>query len=179
MTDIVPLKQVEKAILILRGRRVMLDADLAELYGVGTRSLIQALKRNVARFPDDFMFQLTSEEFALLRSQNVISKLAGRGGRRYPPYAFTEHGVTMLASVLNSPRAIEVSVLIVRAFVRMRETLSATRELSLKLAELERRLDTHDEAIQSLMAAIRNLMLPIESKRRRIGFVKQDEDAGT
>jgi len=122
------------------------------------------------------MFQLTAEEFALLRSRSVILK-TGRGQhRKYLPYAFTEHGVAMLASVLNSPRAIEVSVLIVRAFVKMREALSANKELAHKLAELERRLDTHDEAIRSLMGAIRNLMTPPERKRRRIGFTRPDED---
>ena len=178
MKEIIPAERIDKRILVLRDRRVLLDADLAVLYGVDTRTLIQALKRNIARFPDDFMFQLTPEEFAFLRSQNVISKLAGRGGRRYPPYAFTEHGVAMLASVLNSPRAIEVSVLIVRVFVRMREALTASRELAHKLAELEQRLDTHDEAIQSLMAAIRSLMTPPEQRRRRIGFVRPDQNAG-
>lgn len=176
MDEIIPVERIDKSILVLRGRSVLLDTDIAELYGVDTRVLVQAIKRNIARFPDDFMFQLTAEEFALLRSQNVISNPEGRGGRRYAPYAFTEHGVAMLASVLNSSRAIDVSVLIVRAFVRMREALTANRELAYKLAELERQLDTHDEAIQSLMAAIRSLMKPPEPKQRRIGFVPPEKD---
>jgi len=176
MDEVIPVERIEKSILMLRGRKVLLDADLAALYGVPTKVFNQAVKRNIARFPDDFMFQLTAEEFALLRSQIVTSN-PGRGKHtKYLPYAFAEHGVAMLASVLNSSRAIDVSVLIVRAFVRMREALTANRELAHKLAELERRLDTHDEAIQSLMAAIRSLMKPPEPKQRRIGFVPPEED---
>ncbi len=146
----------------------MLDADLAQLYGVETRLLVQAVKRNLARFPTDFMFQLDSAEWEALRSQIVISK--GRGGRRYAPYAFTEHGALMLSSVLNSATAAEVGLFIVRTFVRLRETLAAHRELAMKLEELERKVGTHDQAIASLMNAVRQLMQKPVSPSRPIGF---------
>jgi len=162
--------RVEQRILSIRGQKVILDKDLAYLYGVETRTLVQAVKRNIGRFPTDFMFQLSTEEFSSLRSQIVISKM-GRGGRRYPPYAFTEHGAIMVASVLNSERAIEISVYVVRAFVRLREYFSTHKELVNKLKELEKKLDIHDEAIQSVIAAIRQLMEPPKTKRRRIGFL--------
>jgi len=154
--------------MLIRRHRVMLDEDLAALYGVETKVLVQAVKRHIDRFPSDFMFQLSKGEFASLRSQIVTSN--GRGGRRYPPYAFTEHGTIMLASVLNSARAIEISVYVVRAFVRIREYLSTHKELAQKLAMLERKIDTHDEAIQSLIKTIRQLMMPPKVKRRQIGF---------
>jgi ORF6N domain len=157
---------VERKILLLRGERVMLDADLAELYGVETRALIQAVKRNRERFPDDFMFQLTPDEAALLRSQTVISK-AGRGGRRYAPFAFTEHGVAMLAAVLKSPRAVQVSIEIVRAFVRLRAILAGNVELARKLAALEKKFDAQFKVV---FDAIRELMAPLPKARRRIGF---------
>lgn len=157
---------VEQRILLLRGERVMLDADLAELYGVETRALTQAVKRNRERFPDDFMFQLTPDEAALLRSQTVISK-AGRGGRRYAPFAFTEHGVAMLAAVLQSPRAVQVSIEIVRAFVRLRAILAGNVELARKLAALEKKYDAQFKVV---FDAIRELMAPLSKPRRRIGF---------
>jgi ORF6N domain len=157
---------VEQKILLLRGERVMLDADLAELYGVETRALIQAVKRNRERFPEDFMFQLTADEAARLRSQTVISK-AGRGGRRYAPFAFTEHGVAMLAAVLQSPRAVQVSIEIVRAFVRLRAMLAGNIELARKLAALEKKYDAQFKVV---FDAIRELMAPSPKPRRRIGF---------
>jgi len=160
---------VESRILILRHQRVILDSDLAELYGVPVRQLNQQVKRNQGRFPMDFMFQLTAKEGEALRSQIVISK-KGRGGRRYPPYAFTEHGAIMAATVLSSKRAIEMSVFVVRAFVRMREMLAKNRQLAAKINELDRRLETHDTAIQDIIEAIKELMAPEGPSKRKIGF---------
>jgi phage regulator Rha-like protein len=160
---------VESRILILRHHRVILDSDLAELYGVTVRQLNQQVKRNRERFPADFMFQLTAKEGQILRSQIVISSQK-HGGRRYLPYAFTEHGAIMAATVLNSKRAIEMSVFVVRAFVRMREMLLKNRQLAAKINELDRRLDTHDTAIQDLIDAIKELMAPEKASKRRIGF---------
>jgi phage regulator Rha-like protein len=157
---------VERKILLLRSERVMLDEDLAALYGVETRSLVRAVKRNIARFPEDFMFQLTSEEVANLRSQTGISS-SSHGGRRYAPYAFTEHGVTMLAAVLQSPRAVQVSIEVVRAFVRLRAMLAGNVELARKLATLEKKYDAEFKVV---FDAIRELMAPASKSRRRIGF---------
>lgn len=160
---------VESRILILRHQKVILDTDLAELYGVPVKRLNEQVKRNRERFPADFMFQLTAKEAEELRSQSATSKPT-RGGRRYLPYAFTEHGAIMAATVLNSERAVEMSVFVVRAFVRLREMLSTNRELAAKLVELESRLDTQDTSIQNLFEAIKELMIPEEPTRRRIGF---------
>ena len=170
------IEPIEPVISIIRGQRVILDVDLAAIYGTDTRSLVQAVKRNLQRFPDDFVFQLTAAEDAILRSQIVISK--GRGGRRYAPYAFTEHGAVMAANVLNSERAVAMSVYVVRAFVKLREVLASTSELAEKLDALERklagRLDVHEKAIIELFAQIRKLLKPPppqpQPKRRRIGF---------
>ncbi len=166
-----PNKSIESSIRLIRGQKVMLDSDLAKIYGVTTAQLNQQLKRNSARFPNDFVFQLTRQEFGHLMSQLVISK-QGRGGRRKLPYAFTEHGAIMLASVLNSPTAIEASVRVVRAFVHLREMLGTNKELACKFAELERRLDGHDEAIKALFDAIRELLEPVAQpvQRRENGF---------
>jgi len=172
-TEIVLVDQIEPCILLIRGQRVMLDADLAALYGTTTKAFNQAVKRNLDRFPADFMFRLTAEEAAQMRSQTVTTSVSSRsmrsqdatadlrsqivtsssashGGRRYLPYAFTEHGVLMAASVLNTPRAMEVSVYVIRAFVRLREMLSTHKELAGKLAELERKVAGHDSAIPAL-----------------------------
>ena len=154
----------------------MLDSDLAAVYGVETRSLVQAVKRNNKRFPADFVFQLTPQEWDSLRSQFVISK--GRGGRRYPPYAFTEHGAVMTANLLNSTEAVAMSVYVVRAFIKLREALAGSKELAKKLADLERkltaRLDVHEKAILRLFSEIRELLNPLppseERPKRRIGF---------
>jgi hypothetical protein len=155
---------------------MMLDRDLAELYGVETRSLIQAVKRNIERFPSDFMLQLTKEEFDSLRSQNVISK--GKGGRRYLPYVFSEQGVAMLSSVLKSRRAIEVNIAIMRAFVQLRKMIDSHAELSRKLSDLERKLGDHDEQIQAIFEAIRQLMAPPDKKKKKIGYtVKEKQKA--
>ena len=161
-------ESVSQRIHYLRGQKVMLDSDLAFLYNVETRVLVQAVKRNVSRFPSDFMFQLTNEEWAALRSQNVISK--ERGGRRYLPYVFTEHGTLMLSSILNSETAIEVGLVIVRTFVQLREMLSTHKELAIKLEELERKTTSHDQAIAGLIDAIRNLMQSSTSSSTPIGF---------
>jgi hypothetical protein len=160
---------VASRILILRHQRVILDRDLAELYGVPVRQLNQQVKRNRERFPADFMFRLTSKEDQILRSQIVISS-EKHGGRRYLPYAFTEHGAIMAATVLNSKQAIEMSVFVVRAFVRMREMLVKNRQLAAKINELDRRLETHDTAIQDIIDAIKELMLPEGPSKRKIGF---------
>lgn len=164
-----PAVAVESRILFLRHQRVILDADIAELYGVPVRVLNQQVKRNQQRFPADFVLQLTAKEHEILRSQIVISRDT-HGGRRYPPYAFTEHGAIMAATVLNSERAVQMSVFVVRAFVRLREMLATNRRLAGKINELENRLDSHDSVIQDLIEAIKELMTPEEPRRVRIGF---------
>jgi len=172
---VVPVARIQKSIFLIRGQKVLLDMDLAEFYGVETRSLIQAVKRNIERFPPDFMFQLTQDEFDSLRSQIVISK--GKGGRRYLPYAFTEQGVAMLSSVLRSKRAIQVNVAIMRTFVKLREILLTHKELAHQLVDLERRLEDHDEQIQTIFEAIRQLMAPPEKPRKKIGFQVKERRA--
>ena len=173
-TSVVGVEDISRAILVVRGHKVLLDAELAALYGVDTRVLIQAVKRNRERFPADFMIELTATEWAALRSQIVTLK-RGRGQhRKYLPYAFTEQGVAMLSSVLKSARAIAVNIQIMRAFVRMRELLISNRELAQKLdqleARLEKKLTSHDEAITAILSAIRELMNPTTPKHRGIGF---------
>jgi hypothetical protein len=171
MPEIAPVVAVEtivQRIFELRGQRVMLDSDLAVLYGVPTKVLLQAVKRNHQRFQDDFMFQLSEEEWAALRSQVVTSN--GRGGRRYAPYAFTEHGSLMLSSVLTSPRAVEISRIIIRAFVWLRQSVPAYQELAAKLAELERAVSAHDQDIAAILDALRLLMPVPAGEKRRIGF---------
>jgi phage regulator Rha-like protein len=164
-----PVFAVESRILILRHQRVILDVDLAELYGVTVKRLNQQVTRNQERFPSDFTFQLNSKEHEALRLQFATSKKS-RGGRRYPPYAFTEHGAIMAATVLNSKRAVQMSVFVVRAFVRLREMLATNRRLAGKIDELENRLDTHDSAILDLIVAIKELMTPKQPPRIRMGF---------
>jgi ORF6N domain len=166
---IIITKRVGSKILILRNQRVILDVDLAELYGVSVKRLNEQVKRNPQRFPPDFSFTLTRAEDRNLRSQNATSS-SGHGGRRYLPHAFTEHGAIMAASVLNSKRAIEMSVFVVRAFVQMRQALLVKQQIASKLAELETRLDQHDSDIQQLIEAIRELMAPSPANDRRIGF---------
>jgi len=170
----VAAENIARSILRLRGHRVLLDATLASLYGVDTRALVQAVKRNRERFPEDFMFQLGPEELDSLRSQSVISNPPSRGGRRYSPYAFTEEGVAMLSSVLRSKEAVHVNIEIMRAFVRLRGLLAVNRELGAKLDEIERRVSSHDQAIAGVLSAIRQLMAPAEPKRRQIGFVSSE-----
>jgi phage regulator Rha-like protein len=170
MSALILTEQIEQKILLIRGQKVMLDSDLARLYGVAAKTLNQAVRRNRDRFPDDFMFQLTNDETKALRSQIVTLKLGRGEHRKYPPYAFTEQGVAMLSSVLRSKRAVQVNIAIMRAFVKLREILSTHRELRQKLAELERKLARHDGHIRSLFEAIRQLMEPVRPKPRRIGF---------
>jgi hypothetical protein len=168
-TAIILAKRVSSKILVLRNQKIILDTDLAELYGVPVKHLNQQVKRNGHRFPSDFLFVLTKAESECLRSQIVTSNV-GRGGRRYLPNAFTEHGAIMAATVLNSKRAIEMSIFVVRAFVGMRQALAVNQHVVSKLSELEARLDSHDADIQDLVEAIRELMAPLPANNRRIGF---------
>jgi len=180
---------IQSRILALREQRVMLDADLAQLYGVETRALVQAVKRNLARFPADFMFQLSAEEWAALRSQSVISNTEGRGGRRTAPYAFTEQGVAMLSSVLGSPRAIAVNIEIMRTFVRVRALAATHGDLAKRLAELEDKTDAltmnHDtfsrntrNQLKQVFDALRELMTPPDPPKRPIGFINPEDKGG-
>ena len=165
--EVIPIERIARAILVIRREKVMLDSDLAALYGVTTGNLNKAVKRNAERFPTDFMFQLDAEEVANLKFQFGISSW---GGRRRLPYAFTEQGVAMLSSVLNSERAVKVNIAIMRAFVKLRQTLESNRELAEKFSELERRVGVHDDEIAAILEAIRQLMAPPEKPRREIGF---------
>jgi len=172
--SLIPAERIERSIWLIRGHKVILDADLAVLYGVETRTLVQAVKRNIERFPEDFMFQLTEEEFRFLRSQTVISR--GWGGRRYPPYAFTEQGVAMLSSVLRSKRAVQVNIEIMRTFVCLRRMLASQEALARKLASLEKK---YDSQFKLVFEAIKQLMAPPEPQpKRRIGFRKEDDENG-
>jgi hypothetical protein len=162
---IVPTERIESRILLIRKNKVMLDSDLAWLYGVTTKVLVQAAKRNKGRFPQDFMFQLSRQEFQILRSQSVTSRQWG--GRRYPPYAFTEQGVAMLSSVLRSKRAVLVNVQIMRTFVRLRQLLASHAELQRRLDQLEKK---YDRRFKVVFEAIRELMEPPEKPGNRIGF---------
>jgi hypothetical protein len=166
--EIIPVERIAKRIFILRGERAMLGQDLAVLYGVAVKALNQAVKRHASRFPSDFVFQLTSEEFENLKSQIVTSSWGGL--RRALPYAFTEQGVAMLSSVLNSERAVKVNIAIMRAFVKLRQMIGTNRELAQKFSELERRVGKHDEEIAAIIEAIRQLMAPPAKPRREIGF---------
>ncbi|MDD5422550.1 MAG: ORF6N domain-containing protein [Candidatus Omnitrophica bacterium] len=177
MKELIPQGVIENKIYLIRGHKVMLDKDLSALYGVKTKNLNKAIKRNIKRFPGDFMFQLTADEFMSLRFQNGTSK-EGRGGRRYLPYVFTEQGVAMLSSILNSERAIEVNIAIMRAFVRLRDILLTHKDLAAKIAALELKYKNHDmkfseydKHIAAIFDAIRQLMAPPPEKpKRRLGF---------
>jgi hypothetical protein len=169
-----PTQDITRAILVLRGQRVLLDAELAALYGVTTKRLNEQVRRNLHRFPADFMFQLTAAEVADFRSQFATIEGGGRGQhRKYLPYAFTEHGAVQAANVLNSPRAVEMGIYVVRAFVQLRELFSSNKELAKRLdqleARIEKKLTTHDEAIAAMLSAIRELMKP-PPRRRGVGF---------
>lgn len=194
-TSLVPVEAIQQRILVMRGHRVMLDADLAVLYEVPTGNLVRAVKRNIDRFPDDFMFQLDVDEFEALRSQSGIASgdmpaqsenlifhsgiSSGWGGRRTPPFAFTEHGVAMLSSVLRSKRAVTVNIEIVRAFVLLRQLLATHVDLARKLDALEGRVGTHDAQITQIIEAIRQLMEPPPPKpKRQIGFAPPDDGSG-
>ncbi len=171
MKSLIPVEIIEQKILLIQGHKVMLDSDLAELYGVEAKRLNEQVKRNIARFPSDFMFQLTEDDYLALRSQIATLK-PGRGGhRKYLPYAFTEQGVAMLSSVLNSERAIEVNILIMRSFVKLREMISTHKDLAKKLESLEQK---YDSQFKMVFDAIRQLMTPPESKKKRaIGFGRE------
>ena len=165
----IPIERIHQAILVIRGQKVMLDHDSADLYDVKTKDLVRSVKRNTRRFPEDFMFRLTDKEFANLRCQ--IGTSSFWGGRRHTPYAFTEHGVAMLSSVLRSKRAIAVNLEIVRAFIRLRNILATHKDLAEKLQKLEEKFVDHDEKIAQVFQAIRKLMFSrVRQKRRRIGF---------
>jgi phage regulator Rha-like protein len=172
MKALIAEEVIEKKIYLIRGQKVMIDRDLAELYGVETFNLNKAVKRNIKRFPQDFMFQITKEEAGFLRFQIGMSKTRGRGGRRYLPYAFTEQGVAMLSSVLNSERAVQVNIAIMRAFVKLRKIIASNKELSKKLDDLEKKYDTQFKVV---FDAIRELMQPPETKKRKIGFKREKE----
>lgn len=168
VTNTVSIEHITQSIRLIRGQKVMLSTDLAVLYGVETRSLVQAVKRNLDRFPEDFMFPLSTEEHVFLKSQNVISKTGGRGGaRRALPYAFTEQGVAMLSSVLRSKQAVHVNIEIVRAFVKLRRILENHEDLARKLTSLERKYDAQFKVV---FDAIKELMRPPEKSKRPIGF---------
>ena len=172
--SLVPMERIERAIIVVRGEKVLLDTDLAELYGVETGALNRAVKRNAGRFPADFMFQLTPEEVEILKCQIGISSSDHGGRRRSLPYAFTEQGVAMLSSVLNSDRAVAVNIGIMRAFVKLRQMLASNAELARKLAAMEKKYDAQFKVV---FDAIRQLMSPPEKPRREIGFhVKHDDD---
>jgi hypothetical protein len=173
MESIVPVELIEKKILLIRRQKVMLSMDLAELYGVEHRVLMQAIHRNIDRFPEDFMFQLSPREFTNLKSQFVTSSW---GGMRKAPHAFTEHGALMAASVLNSKCAVEASVFIIRAFVRLREMISSHKALAEKLNELEKRLEGHDASITEIVKVIQYLAQPDGPlKKKKIGFIQDNE----
>lgn len=176
--ELIPHERIQRAIYLLRGEKVILDADLAALYGVETGALKRAVKRNANRFPPDFMFELTAEEANDLRRQIGISS-SSHGGSRYLPYAFTEQGVAMLSSVLRSEPAVLVNIAIMRAFVQLRQVLVSHAELGRKLADLERRIEGQDEAIRSLFEAIRQLMAPAPAPEphREIGFHVKETSA--
>ena len=172
-TTYAPIRRIEDLIFLVRGQRAMLDSDIAKVYGVSTTRLNEQFQRNQDRFPESFAFQLTSQEFAALISQNAISK-KGRGGRRTLPWVFTEHGALQLSNVLKSKTAIEASIRVVQVFISMREQLAAHKELAGKLAELEGRIAGHDGAIQDLFEAIRQLVEPpLPENRKQIGFMRE------
>jgi ORF6N domain-containing protein len=172
---LIPVEFIERKIYLIRGCKVMLDSDLAELYQVPTKRLNEAVRRNLRRFPADFMFQLSEEELENLRSQ-IATSSSGHGGRRNAPYAFTEHGVAMLSSVLTSDRAVELNILIIRAFVRLREYLATHKDLARKLEDVERTQPEHGAHIEQIYGYIQRLIEPVpDSPKRRIGFAAEGE----
>ncbi len=173
MKDLIPQETIEQRIFLLRNQKVMIDRDLAELYGVETKHLNRQVKRNIQRFPEEFMFQLSIEE----RNQlvTICHRFKTMKHSSSLPYAFTEHGVAMLASVLKSDRAVKISIHIIKAFVKLREIFSTHKELANKLAQLERKIENHDEEIRLIFDAIRQLMTPPEARQKQIGFLKVKE----
>ncbi|MDP2158793.1 MAG: ORF6N domain-containing protein [Nitrospirota bacterium] len=172
MKELIPVEIIERKIYLIRGEKVMLDSDLAELYEVETFNLNKAVKRNIDRFPEDFMFQLSKEEAVSLRFQIGMSKTEGRGGRRYLPFVFTEQGVAMLSTVLNSDRAVKVNIEIMRTFVRLRQMLSTHKDLARKLADMEKKYDSQFKVV---FDAIRQLMTPPVIKKGKIGFRREPD----
>lgn len=172
MDKLIPIERIESKIYLIRSQKVMIDSDLAQLYGIRTKNLNKAISRNPGRFPEDFMFQLSVQEHENLRFQIGTSK---RGGRRYLPYAFTEQGVAMLSSVLNSERAILVNIAIMRAFVKLKQVLATHKEVSRKLKKLEDRVDQHDSEIRAIFEAIRKMVEPEEKPTKHIGFMMEKE----
>ncbi|MCU0640802.1 MAG: ORF6N domain-containing protein [Candidatus Margulisbacteria bacterium] len=176
MSELLPIERIENKIFLIRGQKVMLDSDLADLYGVRTKELNKAVARNIGRFPDDFMFKLILHEYEELRfhfgTSNIRSQFVPlkRGGRRYLPYAFTENGVAMLSSVLHSERAIQVNIAIMRAFTRLRTMLASHKEILDKFRELEGRVDGHDSAILQIVDEIKRIIAFEEKPKKRIGF---------
>ena len=166
----VSVEHIARSILVFRGQRVLLDTELATLYGVPTKALNQAVKRNAERFPEDFMFRLSRTESEALNRSRIVTGHEKHRDPRFPPYAFTEHGAIMAATILSSPRAVEMSLYVVRAFVRLRELLLSNTALARKLDELERKYQHHDDAIRAILSAIRELMRAPQPKRRPIGF---------
>jgi hypothetical protein len=169
---LIPIERIEQRIYLVRGHKVMLDNELAALYQASTKVLNQAVKRNRNRFPEDFMFRLTKQEAESLRSQIVTSK-TGRGGPRYNPYVFTEHGVAMLSSVLRSRRAVEMNILIIRAFIRLREMLASHKELARKIQDIELTQQEHGIKIDSVYNMVKRLIETPAKPKRRIGFVRE------
>jgi hypothetical protein len=174
MKSIVNREAIERKIYLIRGQKVMLDSDLAYLYGVETSNLNKAVKRNIDRFPPDFMFQITKDETESLIFQSGMPKTIGRGGRRYLPYAFTEQGIAMLSTVLKSTRAVQVNIAIMRAFVKLREMIASNKELAKRLDELEKK---YDAQFRVVFDAIRELMLPPEEDKRKIGYLARESRA--
>jgi DNA-binding transcriptional MerR regulator len=173
--ETIAARAIEKRIYLARGRQVMLDEDLADLYGVETKRLIEQVKRNLERFPEDFMFQLCKDEAAVLRSQIATSN-TGRGGRRYAPYVFTEQGVAMLSSVLRSKTAIVVNIEIMRAFVELRRVAMSYAAIEKRLEQIERRTGEHDEQLKQIFNALRQLMAPPPRPKQPIGFRVREDD---
>ncbi len=174
MKSVMTAEAIERKIYLIRGQKVMLDSDLAGLYGVETFNLNKAVKRNIDRFPPDFMFQITKNEAESLIFQFGMSKTSSRGGRRYLPYVFTEQGVSMLSTVLKSKRAVQVNIAIMRAFVKLREMIAAHKDLAKKLEELEKKYDVQFRVV---FDAIRELMVPPDEKKRKIGFLAKESRA--
>ncbi len=170
--SLIPIERIEKSILLIRGHKVILDSDLAKLYGVETKVFNQAVKRNISRFPKDFMFQMNKEELEIWRSQIVTSNPAAKMGLRRRPYVFTEHGVAMLSSVLNSERAVQVNIQIMRAFIRMRQLLTSQKGLMQKILAMEKK---YDENFQIVFRAIRQLMKEEEKPKHQIGFTTKGD----
>ena len=169
-TALIPTETIESIIYLIRGKKIMLDSDLAVLYRVETKVLLQAIKRNIERFPTDFMFQLDEQEYEILRSQIVTSSW---GGRRYLPYAFTEQGIAMLSTVLNSKRAINVNIQIMRTFTKLREMIESNKDLKRKIEDMEKK---YDKQFQIVFEAIKQLVEPVERPKRKVGFYVANEE---